>query len=441
MFGRGSWAILGLTKESLEDFRNILDDRSMMVAVSQLAASALTRQFASDTLGFNPFGAPRLDEEHILGPEQQEELARFSTLEQEARVEQGLSPEILDSAGYGAGSDRFRIHDSLPWYGFWAVTNEWKDVSDLASIKEQRSYALLERPYKFLQPTDRKTVDQEALAVTAPIRKQVPVLLDFNEGRVYVESSNKKLIYAIGVRLRQMGADVVPVAWSYPVANWTAVIASKLYQGTSFQSDFEKRADEATRFKPKEIEKLEDREMESIVANYFSMTELPSDLWVGISGPAQIRLHDASPAIGVKAPTSATTLLNMTNDATVISGSLTFQERITMESEAGGERSFRRDVLCVDINDKCNLSEAGAAMLRGFDAPAYRKDLQREIRKTREVPSIEQFWGSWLHELSNAVRTIEATFRDLLELDGDQPAGILPMHVAEPEAIPELVDA
>ncbi len=55
MFGRGSWAILGLTKESLEAFRTILDDRTMMVAVSQLAASALTRQFASDALGLNPF--------------------------------------------------------------------------------------------------------------------------------------------------------------------------------------------------------------------------------------------------------------------------------------------------------------------------------------------------------------------------------------------------
>jgi hypothetical protein len=441
MFGRGSWAILGLMKESLEAFRTVLDDRTMMVAVSQLAASALTRQFATDALGFNPFGAPRLDEEQILGPEQQEELATYSTLEQQARVEQGLSPEILDSAGYGSGADRFLLHPSMPWYGMWAVTNEWKDVSDLASVKEQRSYALLERPYKFLQATDRKTVDQDALAVTAPIRKQVPVLLDFNEGRVYIESTNKKLIYAIGVRLKQMGAETVPVAWTYPAANWTAAVAGKLYQGTSFQGDFRKRADEATRFKPKEIEKLEDREMESIVANYFSMTALSNDLWVGISGPAQIRLHDASPAIGVKAPTSATTLLDMTQDATVISGSLTFQERITMESKAGGERSFRRDVLCVDVNDKVNLSEAGAAMLRGFDAPAHRKDILREIRKTREVPSIQQFWANWLQELSNAVRTIEGAFRELLELDGDQPGGILPMRVAESEEVRELVDA
>ena len=149
----------------------------------------------------------------------------------------------------------------MPWYGLWAVSNEWKDVSDLASIKEQRSYVLLERPYRFLQAIDKKSVDQETLGVTAAVRKQVPVLLDFNEGRVYIESSNKKLIYTIVVRLQQLGAEIIPVAWTYSHPNWTAEILNRLYEGTQYQDDFVKRADEATRFQAKEIEKLEDREL------------------------------------------------------------------------------------------------------------------------------------------------------------------------------------
>jgi hypothetical protein len=170
------------------------------------------------------------------------------------------------------------------------------------------------------------------------------------------------------------------------------------------------------------------------------MTQLPSELWAGISGPAQIRLHDASPPIGVKAPTSATTLLNMTDDATVISGAVTFQERVTATSKKGGEFTFRKELLCIDVNDRINLTDVGAAMLRGFDAPAFRKDIQREIRKTKQVPSIDQFWGNWLHELSNAVRTIEASFRELLNIDGDQEAGILPMRVPEKEELLETVN-
>jgi hypothetical protein len=441
MFGRGTWAIVGLAKESLETFRTNLENRTIMAACSQMAASAVTRQFSSDSIGINPFGAPRLDEEHPIGLEHQEALAQYAITEHEADSDHTLPAEVLDCAGYGCTVAQFQLHDTLPWYGLWAVSNEWKDVSDLASIKEQRSYVLLERPYRFLQPIDKKSVDQETLGVTAAVRKQAPVLLDFNEGRVYIESSNKKVINTIVVRLQQLGAEIVPVAWTYSRANWIAEILNRLYEGTQYQADFIKRADEATRFPAKEIEKLEDRELEAIVANYFSMTQLANDLWLGISGPAQVRLHDASPPIGVRAPTTATTLLQMTHDAKILSGALTFQERVSFTGKNGQERSFRKEILSVDLNDKINLSDVGAAMLRGFDLPSLRKDIQREIRQTHQVPSIEEFWGNWLHELSSAVRTIEASFREVLDIDGNQICGILPVKVPTTEASPELVNA
>jgi len=441
MFGRGSWAIIGLAKESLEAFKTSLEDRAIMAGYSQMAASAVTRHFTSDSLGINPFRSPRLDEEHPIALEHQEPLAQYAITEHEEGSDHTLPEEILGCAGYGFSEAQFRLHATIPWYGLWAVSNEWKDVSDLASIKEHRSYVMLERPYRFLQAIDKKSVDQETLGATAAVRKQVPVLLDFNEGRVYIESTNKKLIYTIVVRLQQLGAVILPVAWTYSRPNWTAEIVNRLYEGTQFQDDFVKRADEATRFKAKDIEKLDDRELEAIVANYFSMTQLGSDLWVGISGPAQVRLHDTSPPIGVKAPTTATTLLNMTKGAAVLSGALTFQERVSFTGKDGGERTFRKDLLSVDVNDRINLTEVGAAMLRGFDVPSFRKDIQREIRQTHVVPSIEQFWGNWLHELSNAVRTIEAAFREVLDIDGDQEAGILPMKVLAPEEKSEAVTA
>ena len=441
MFGRGTWAIIGLAKESLETFRTNLEDRAIMAACSQLAASAVTRQFSSDTLGINPFRTPRLDEEHPIVPAHQEALAQYAITEHEAGSDHALPAEVLDCAGYGFTEARFQLHATMPWYGLWAVSNQWKDVSDLASVKEHRSYVLLERPYRFLQAIDKKSVDQETLGVTAAVRKQVPVLLDFNEGRVYIESSDQKLIHAIVVLLQQLGAAVIRVAWTYSHPNWTAEILNRLYEGTEYQGAFIKRADEATRFQPKEIEKLQDRELEAIVANYFSMTQLGSDLWAGISGPAQIRLHDTSAPIGVRAPTTATTLLQMTNDTKLLSGALTFQERVAFAGKDGGERAFRKELFCVDVNDRINLTDVGAAMLRGFDLPSLRKDIQHEIRKSNQVPSIEQFWSSWLHELSNAVRTIESAFREVPDIDGDQEAGILPMKLSTLEETADVVNA
>lgn len=441
MFGRGTWAILGLGKESVETFRTILEDRGSMVAASQMAASAITRHASVDTIGINPFSGPRLDEEYPVGPDHEPELAGYATAEPEERATLTLADEILDGKGYGASEAQFRLHASMPWYGLWAISNEWKDVSDVASIREHRSYRTMDRPYRFLQPTDKRSIDQDTVGITAPVRKQVPVLLDFHDGRVYIENTNKKLIYVITVRLRQLGAEVIPVAWTYPRADWPAEILNRLYENTQYRDDFQKRAEEAKRFKPKEIEKLEDREMESIVANYFSMTRLPSDLWAGISCPAQVRLHDASPPIGVKAPTTATTLLGMTDDARVVSGAITFQEAISATSKKGEEYTFRKDLVSIDLNDRINLTEIGAAMMRGFDMPAFRKDILREIRQSKEVPSIAQFWSNWLHQLSNAVRTIEASFRELLDIDGNEEAGILPMQLQGKEAAKEAVSA
>jgi hypothetical protein len=123
-----------------------------------------------------------------------------------------------------------------------------------------------------------------------------------------------------------------------------------------------------------------------------------------------------------------------------ISGAIAFQERVSTTSKKGGDLTFRKDLLCMDVNDRINLTDVGAAMMRGFDIPAFRKDIQREIRQTKQVPSIEQFWSSWLHEMSNAVRTIEAAFRELLDVDGNQEAGILPRRAPTAEEVPEVVE-
>ncbi len=441
MFGRGNWAILGLAKESLEVFRTNLENQLLMAASSQMAASAIARLYGADALGFNPFSAPRLDEEQELNEEQQAELAKFAITEREEGSEETLPEEILADKGYAVTAERFQLHPTMPWFGMWAVANDWKKASDLPSIKEQRSYVLLERPYRFLQATDKKTVDQETLGVTTIVRKQVPVLLDFNEGRVYIESTNKLLIYRIIVRLNLLAAQTIPVAWTFGTPNWTEEILNRLYDKTQYEDEFVKRAEEAKRFSAKEIEKLEDRVMEAIVANYFSMTELPGGLWAGISGPAVIRLHATAPAIGVKAPTSATTLLRMTSDTGIVSGVLTFQECVPVLNKEGVERIIRRDLVRMQLNDKINLTDVGAAMLRGFDLSTHKKDVQREIKQTKQVPSIPQFWGNWLHQLGNAVRTIEGAFREILDVDGDQEGGIVPMQVPEKVESTETVSA
>ncbi len=179
-------------------------------------------------------------------------------------VEVVLPPEILEGADFGQSVEAFQIHATIPWFGLWAVANEWKNTSDLPSIKEQSSYVMLQRPYKFLQSPDKRAVDEKATDATEVHRTQVPV------------------------------------AWNYPLPNWTETILNRLHEATQFREEFEKRAEDAKRFTEKEIEKLEDWEMEAIVSKFFSMTELKTRVWAGISGPARIRLHHAAPPVAVR---------------------------------------------------------------------------------------------------------------------------------------------
>lgn len=438
MFGRGNWAVAGLVKESLKDFSIHLADPARMAVASQLAAGTAARIYSSDSMGINPYSAPRMDEEQELTEDQQIELSRHHVADSVDSTAAVLPAELLEGPGFGRGVEAFQIHATIPWFGLWAVGNEWKNKSDVPSIKEQSAYVMLERPYKFLQPPDKRTVDEKAADATAVIRTQVPVLLDFHEGRVYIESTNKKQIYAVMVSLSKLGAQVVPVAWQYPMPNWPELILNNLHEGTQFVDAFNKRAEEAKRFTEKEIEKLEDREMEAIVSKFFSMTEMKTGIWAGISGPARIRLHHAAPPVAVRNAPMATTLLNLTADAQIVSGAITLQECVTVTTKAGTERNIRRDIARFDVNDRINLTDIGVAMLRGFDMASHKKDVLREIRETRQVPAIPQFWSAWLHQLSYAVRTIEESFREVLELDGSEPGGIIPIPVSgPPEAAPK----
>jgi hypothetical protein len=437
MFGRGNWAIAGLVKESLKDFSIHLADPARVAVASQLAAGTAARIYSSDTMGINPYSAPRMDEAQELTEDHQIELARHHVADSLDGTESVLPTDLLEGPGFGRGVEAFQIHATIPWFGLWAVANEWKNTSDLPSMKEQSSYVLLERPYKFLQPTDKRTVDDKTVDATTITRTQVPVLLDFHEGRVYIESTNKKQIYAVMVCLSRLGAQIVPVAWNYPLPHWTEAILNRLHEATQFREEFQKRAEDAKRFTEKEIEKLEDREMEAIVSKFFSMTELKTGIWAGISGPARIRLHHAAPPVAVRNPPMATTLLNLTADAGVVSGALTLQECITVTTKSGSERNIRRDIARLDLNDKINLTEIGVAMLRSFDMASHKKDVLREIRETRQVPAIPQFWAAWLHQLSYAVRTIEETFREVLELDGNEPGGIVPIQLSSPSEVRE----
>jgi hypothetical protein len=427
MFASGNWAVFGLDAAQENEFVNRLNDERTMISVSQLTASATTRVNKRDAVGINPVIRPRLDESFELDFADAEKLAQFADLPAEQR-QQSPRPMVInqletDAVGYYYGDDAFRVGAKV--YAFWFVTNEWKDVSHLNSIKEQLSYLNYERPYKFLSPNDKKTLDEVATAGTATQRKQFPVLLDFQNGRVYVENTNKNVLVTVLNLLDTLGVQATAVAWQFG-ENWLKPLLSKLYAESQFKDDFKRAADDAGRFFEDEREEIEDKEKAGIVSNFFSMTELENGLWAGLSTPSGINLHKAMSPVITQDVNTATALLYLTDDAAVNSASVTLQERTTSTNKkTGEERSFRRSLVTFELSDQINQVESGAALLRGFDIPYFKKDILREIKRSKQTPSIDSFWRRWVGAMDEAVRTIESSLREALEIK-DRPTGILP---------------
>ncbi len=435
MFGRGNWAIFGLELESHEAFATGLRDRLAMLNASQMAASAITRQYMNGTIGINPFGQPRLDEGSeklgikCLTPEEEATLALWLTSPEESQQSDPLPDSILENGTYAFTDSAFRLHPTANLYALWFVVNEWKDVSHVLSLKEQQAYDVHQRPYRFLQTGPKKELDTAVRAKTAVKRKQFPVLIDFEAGRVYMEEVNKNHVTSVREMLGTLGAVTTSLAWRFGGdSSWYSVALNKLKADSMYQAEFKKAEKDAARFKKEEREEIEDPEIRRIVSKFFSMTQLESELWAGLAAPAKIQMHKTTSGIVAATPINATTLLNVSSDTLIAGASLTLQERIaSMNKRTNAERIFRKDALTFDLNDQINQTECGAALLRGFDLSSFRREVMREAKKNKQMPSVGQLWLQWLMGMADGVRTIEATLRDLLELSGSTEAGIQPL--------------
>jgi hypothetical protein len=392
MFSRGNWSIIGIDPASLPAFEANLANPGVMLAWSQLAARAVVQSAQVDAVGINPFDRPRLDEDDTLSQEQRDRLAAYRSRKPEDQAV--FSAEMLDAvaqdATFAYGVSRFRLAENHPLFGFWFVFNEFKDISDAASVKEDVSYQSTLKPYKFLTAGEKLGIDDHAKSRNLAGRKQFPVLIDFTDGKLYAETTSKDMTEILRRLLASLGIETFDVAWKFGDGDWVGDFLTAIRGECAFKEDIAKWAESSKLVTP---EPLEDRELNGIVKNYFATAELATEGWVGLTTPADISLYPtvrctaASPAV-------ATILLATSDRATATSASLDFQERVTKVSKKTGEaKSWRNTIFSIDLNYGINNTEAGTAMLKGFDLPGFKKAILRDIRKSKQVPSIADGHG------------------------------------------------
>jgi hypothetical protein len=393
MFGRGNWAVFGIHGEGQAAFAAALDG---FASLSQKEAVAKARNDGVETWGINPYEHPRLDEKDLE----------------------------LDVA-----SADFKLGDGV--YGLWFCLNEFEDVTDPRSKQEGMAYDTVTKPFKFLKKEEKAVVEQQVQASAVASRRQFPVLVDFNAERVFALCTNADEIGSLREQLRRMGAETFHLAWQFGGGEWPVKFLNAVQQGNKFEHEMASRAEDLRRFRPNEIEKLEDRMLESIVSGYFAMSELETGQWAGLSTPAKIRLFKASEPSSEASVSTAFTLIGLTDSAEVVSASVMFQALDSKFTKKGEEKQYRTDLLCIDVNDKVNLSDAGCALLRGFDLPQFRKDMKRH-GKDRGVLSVKDYWFEWLVAMKGAVNVFVDNVTETLGVD--KKLGMLPYDQPEEDA-------
>jgi hypothetical protein len=431
LFSRGQWAVFGIEASTLDNFQKALSDPLTVFEVSQLAASITTKFQSVAQTGINPYGNPRLDEklEDTTIINDLSDLLKEMDDQQDYLVTSDDITLITDNLPFMGSESDFSLGNNK--YAFWMVSNEYKDPTDPNSKKEQLSYTDMERPFKFLVKEEKKSVEERVLAQAILNRSQFPVLVDFQHGRVYVASSSADDVTAVNDLLVKLGAKTFPLIWDFGSSLWPSQFLNRIVEQTKYASAMKERAEQLAKLPADAIEKLEDKQMEKIVNNYFAITELETERWAALTTPAKIRIHKPIDAVGVSNPSVAFSLLNMSNDAEVASAGVVFQEVIIKNTKLG-EKLYRNDLFTIDINDNVNLQEAGAAMLRGFDLPQFKRDIKTTIKAKGRI-DIKDFWYMWLDGIHNAILEFVDNVTDVLEVDKPKHGLVVPDYTVQDE--------
>jgi hypothetical protein len=411
LFARGVWSIFGIRDTSLAKFAATLDDPAKLYGLSQFVASAKTKFEGGPSFGINPFAEPRKDENVILSANQ---LPFAPGSDPEAiKMEDFLTAFGPTAADYSLGDNQF---------AFWVVLNDFEDVTDPKSKQEAQAYKDAGKPFKFLSKDEKKLIEANVAASACASRTQFPVLVDFNSQTVFVASSNVDQVGVVRSLIEALGGEPFSLAWQFDGLDWPKRFLKAVNEGMmdSYHKAMAERAEELSRFRPEEVEKLDDKMMESVVTSFFALSELPTGMWAGLRTPARIKLFKSGDPAAAGNPSVAFSLLKEFTDGEIAAASVVFQSLDSKFTKNDEERWYRTDLFAVDINDNVNLTDAGAAMLRGFDLPRFKKEMKQHAKNQNDALQIKDYWKDWLSAMKTAAYTLVDNVTETLEIDKEK---------------------
>jgi hypothetical protein len=325
------------------------------------------------------------------------------------------SPRLDEQEDQTLNSEALKLDDGV--YGFWLTVNAPEDVTDPKSKAEALAYREADKPFKFLSKDEKKVIEASVVASAVLSRKQFPVLVDFPGECVYAASGNVEEVGMVRSVIEDLGARGFCLAWQYEAPDWPQRYLGAVNDKNKFEQEMTDRAEELTRFRPEEVEKLDDKSLESIVSSYFAMSELETGTWCGLKTPARIRLFKPGEPVSASNPSTAFSVLHKFDHAEVAAASVVFQALDSKFNRKGEEKQYRTDLFTIDVNDNVNLTDAGAAMLRGFDIPTFKREMKKAAKGRAGGLAIKEYWTEWLSAMKAAVLTFADNVTETLKID------------------------
>lgn len=428
MFSRGNWAIFNLDPNHCEVFRNSIKDPYTMTAVSQFAAAAIAETTEIETFGIAPYAHPRLDEKFALNHTSRMNLIEFMTTEKSDRKKNPLP--ALELAGGGKyeipyGEDTFSITGNIDSkiFGLWFITNEAKDILDTASIREGKAYDAFGTPYKLLSKADKTQVDEDIHIRPVIKRTQFPIIVDFMCGHLFVENTNKTVLENVMRLMENLGAPVIPVAWQFK-HNWVEEFLGKVYNGSEYSDLFYEYAKAVGTGSEKLMEEQLKAEggVEKVrtLKNFFASYD-NEGYYLALTTPAKVRLGECEDTASLSSVTGVTAVMRQSDSSFRLrSANVTFRYEDDSDVEAK-----MIDELSLELSDQINLTEVGAALLRGYDAHRFKR-----MTGSYEGRTPSKFWMAWRSYMLNSIDTITIHIASVLNLDVDA-VGIVPLSTEE----------
>lgn len=360
IYGKGNWTRFSVDPDHWERWTSLLGNPRRLFEASAFAArSVLLANADTDSVcGINPPCWPCGDAPY---PQDQADLDRkihpwiARGLADDTNLTPWEVPEsVQDELGIALEGDRYwgtyarhfqLLGDGENVIGFWMVLMKRETLDDLNALKEHSAAIMWGSPFKRLPSADRTAITKELTEsgeLTVYVsRCQCPVILDFNQGSIWLGTTSKKLVDAFRFWMgHYLQIPVSPMSLILGGNHdWPSLALQAFRDGDIFKLERQEALEDLLREDSEDAAKEEEvtpgdtpaKEMFRLDNLAVYSKDNVRSCTVGVDAAVLPLPQRHSSAVATKGAAEALTILNVVQGSTVGAAKATFQDVIAGE--------------------------------------------------------------------------------------------------------------